>query len=241
MELNLITRATKYGIMSYLHNDYAFVLSLEQGKIFEELLIEKYLIDIIKNSKVILDIGAHCGSHTLIYAKINPICQIFAYEPQKRMYDILKINLQNNNITNVLTFNFALGNKKCNAQMEDNILDGWNIGKKINDNEIFNLGGLQIGLGGEDILIEKLDDQIFRGKIDYIKIDVEGFENFVIDGGINIITKDRPVIFFEHNHKRVTQHMEGYYIPVEDDIIQILKNLNYNILEIEEQNFLATP
>ncbi len=239
--MKLKTNDTKYGKMSYLHNDYAFTDALKHKKIFEEDLIEKYLTNIIKNSSTILDIGAHCGSHSLIYAKMNPDCKIFSYEPQKCMYDILNINLKQNNISNVLTFNFALGNKKCDAHMEDKVLDGINTNKKLNNNDKFNIGGLQIGTGGESIKIERLDDQTFPNKIDYIKIDVEGFENFVIDGGINLITKDQPIIFFEHNHKCVTAHMNGYYVPTQIDIIITLKNMNYNIKEIENQNFIATP
>jgi FkbM family methyltransferase len=229
---------TKYGRMMYLHNDWVFVDRLSHGKIYEEDLIETLLAPIVKSSKIILDIGAHCGSHSIIYSRINPLAKIYCFEPQKNLFEILNINIKINDIENIQVFNFALGNKKCRAYMSDYCLDGPNTDKKINDKDIFNFGGLQIGLGGEPINIEVLDTMPL-GKIDYIKIDVEGFENFVIDGGMKTIIRDRPVIFFEHNFKVVTQDMNEFYNPISWNIIDKLDEIGYNVKKVDDFNWLA--
>jgi FkbM family methyltransferase len=240
--IHTIINKTKYGDMMYLHNDCAFSKILSEGKIFEENLIETVLSPIIKNSKIILDIGSHCGSHAIIYSKINPSSKIYCFEPQKKMFEILRMNVKINDIDNIQLFNFALGNKKCCAYMSDHCLDGPNMDKKINDKDFFNYGGLQIGLGGENINIEVLDkvlDEILIEKIDYIKIDVEGFENFVVDGGMKMIIRDKPIIFFEHNYKAVTKDMSEFYEPVEWNIINKLVEIGYNVTKKNDDNWLA--
>ena len=105
--LKLAFNHTKYGKMIYLFNDIYFTQALNSCKIFDQDIIENHLIDIIKNSKNILDIGGHCGSHSIIYSKINPYSKIYTFEPQKIMFDILKMNIFNNKIQNIKPYNFA--------------------------------------------------------------------------------------------------------------------------------------
>jgi hypothetical protein len=156
--IKTVVNETKYGEIMYLHNDIAFVNSLYNGKIFDEDLIENNLIEIIKKSKIILDVGAHCGSHSIVYSKINPNSIIYAFEPQNKLFKILNKNIDNNNIKNIITYNLALGNKKCDASMSSYCLDGPNTDIKVNDDTYFNLGGLQVGKGGELIEIDCIDN-----------------------------------------------------------------------------------
>jgi FkbM family methyltransferase len=239
--ISLVFNNTKYAKMMYNKYDFAFVSELNKGFIYEENLIETHLSDLIKKSNIILDIGSHCGSHSIIYSKINPNAQIYAFEPQEKMFKILNMNISINNITNIKTYNLALGNKKCLACMDNICKDGPNINIDINNPDIhFNLGGLQIGINGEPIVIDILDNFNF-GKIDFIKIDVEGFESFVIDGGINSIIKYKPFIFFENNSKTVTTDMKNYYNKIDYSIFDKLTSLNYIIKQLDGDNYLAIP
>ena len=69
----MICFKTKYGNINCLKNDVEFVKSLNNCKIYEEDLIIKNIIPHLKNKdiKIILDIGAHIGSHTMIYSTFN--------------------------------------------------------------------------------------------------------------------------------------------------------------------------
>jgi FkbM family methyltransferase len=237
----LLTGETKYGKMSYYNKDIFFCMSLMTGKIYEQDIVENDLAEIIKKSKRILDIGAHCGSHSIMYSKINPNAEIHSFEPQKRLYTILNKNITDNSITNIKTYNYALGNKNCDAEMANHCTDGPNAYNKLDETNQFNYGGLQIGIGGEPIKIQILD-QINFDKIDYIKIDVEGFENLVVDGGYETIKKYNPIIFFEHNSMVITKDMVNYYnTPRYKNIIETLQSLDYVIIERERKNFLGIP
>jgi hypothetical protein len=212
--------------MSYLKNDLYFSGALIRNEIHEEEVIERCLYDIVKESKVIIDIGAHCGSHSIIYSKINSSASIFAFEPQKVMYDILCKNVEDNNITNIKTFNTALGNKKCKSSMSKYCSHGPNMSIPINHSLPFNLGSLQVGKGGEEIEISRLDDYDFEN-VDYIKIDTEGFEPYILDGAISLIEKYKPVLFLELERVSTTEDMNDSYIPISKSASQILLDLGY--------------
>jgi len=238
--LFLASNDTKYGTMQYLYNDVAFCQQLYNGKVFDQELIEEFLSPIIKKCVNVLDVGAHCGSHTIVYKSINPNVNVFCFEPQKDIYKVLNINIKLNRLENVQTFNFALGNNNCDAKMNDKVVDGPNTDKKLNNVDLFNFGGLQIGKDGEDIQIKKYDDLGFEHKVDFIKIDVEGFESIVIDGMLNMLKRDRPFIFFESNCKKITKSMKPYYNKFKRDIFEVLNDLNYKIDKINTDNYLAS-
>ena len=51
-----------------------------------------------------------------------------------------------------------------------------------------------------EIIQNKIDALFFRRHIDFIKIDVEGAENLVINGGLNTIEYNKPIMIIEfHN------------------------------------------
>lgn len=234
---------TIYGPMAYLRNDIAFVAALQQGKIYEQDLIEAVLTPHIKSASIILDIGAHAGSHSLIYSALSPDATIYAYEPQKALRDCLKFNIASQKRCNIIPIAAALGNKRCTAQMHATIPDGPNCGKPVNDTDFFNFGGRQLGIGGESVEIYRLDDlwPAERPPVDFIKIDVEGFEDFVVDGGKNLIERCRPVVFFEHNEKRPTAAMEAYYERPAHDILSFFRSRDYSLTAYEGGNYLAVP
>jgi FkbM family methyltransferase len=209
--------------------------------------VETVIAPYIKISGAILDVGAHAGSHSILYSHIAPNAHIFAYEPQDRLFEILRHNIGTQQRSNITPLKIAIGNKNCLAQMHESVPDGPNCNKPLNTTDFFNLGGRQLGTGGEYVDICKLDD-LFPAEpesrqIDFIKIDVEGFESFVVDGARALITRCRPVIFFEHNEKRVTPAMDGYYnpLPADKSIMDILRDLKYSITPYADGNFLALP
>jgi FkbM family methyltransferase len=240
----IIEKHTSYGYMSYFSNDMAFADSLAQGYIYEQQLVLNSLYNYIKKSNTILDIGAHCGSHTVLYKHINPNCQITCFEPQKKMFDLLCHNIKKNNFKDVYPYNCAVGHKKTEYSMSNSSVDGDNANKQIDygTNERYNLGGLQVGRGGEKIKIITIDS-LDIPHVDFMKIDVEGFEPLVIMGAKDTIKRSMPVIFFEHNHKSISDgSLKELGIESLSSTEDMLSNMGYNISTVDDQgNFLAIP
>lgn len=240
----IIGRYTKHGYVSYYKNDFAFIDSLNQGKIYEEDLILKHLKKYIKKSKVVLDIGSHAGSHTIVYKHINPKLKIYCFEPQIKMFELLSKNLKNNEFKNVETFNLGVANLSIDSQMDLYLMDGENshVALDYGGDVRLNFGGMQIGEGGEKIKTITIDS-LNLDSCDFIKIDTEGFEPLVLMGAKNTILKCKPVIMFENNEKKISkktaENFKVKYPPPTSE--EILIEYGYKNIEVfdNSENYLA--
>lgn len=236
-----MTKLTKYGYFSYYLNDYWFCKYLSEGLIYDQDVFQSKLLPYIQNCKNIIDVGAHCGSYSIMMKKNLPDCKIICFEAQKKMYQLLKENLRNE--TDMTFYNYALGDKERICEMDLKTNDGPNTDKPVNFEEelIFNLGGLQIGKDGEKVQMKTLDSFMIEN-CDFIKIDVEGFEPYVILGGIDLIKRCKPLIYFEYNHKQISQEILEKYNLNKVDIFELLKDIGYTQLirmDGNDINFLA--
>jgi hypothetical protein len=71
-------------------------------------------------------------------------------------------------------------------------------------------------------------DSINFPKIDMIKIDVQGYELFVLEGGKNLINKDRPIIIIE-----IEEHQLNLTNVKIKELIEYIENLNYYIFYLD--------
>lgn len=169
-------------------------------------IIDKYLPD----NAVILDIGANVGSHTVYWALERNAKKIYSFEPFSDTFNILKMNIELNSLENrVEIFNIGLSDESCctsvNSYNESNI-GGTSFKKSERGNYIF----------------KPLDIFDIKEKIDLIKIDVEGAEVDVLNGGKNTIVKNKPVIVIEtFTHKdEVDKFMKSIFYEQVDTIRQ---------------------
>ncbi len=182
---------------------------IDELKFLENFLKDK-LSDLSK--LIICDIGANIGNHTLYFSKKMKVKQIYSFEPVEETYSILMRNIEVNESDNVITYNCALGEKQGTGHVL--VRDENNMGA---NSIVYDEGG--------HILIRALDDINIEDKVDFIKVDVEGFEKNVIKGGIEFLRKNRPIIYieiFDENYEEVNQ------ILAEIGYTQIKKmNMNY--------------
>jgi FkbM family methyltransferase len=178
------------------------------------------LIDIlIKNGDYVMDCGANFGYNSVLMAKkIGLEGKIFSFEPQNIIFQQLNGNLILNNIFNSSTYKNILSNKS-NEKLELNIVDL--------TSDWVNIGDTSVGIGGEQVLTISIDD-INLNKLDFIKIDVQGYEYFVLDGAKNTILKNQPDIFIE-----IEEHLIKKFNITEEMIYDKLKFLGYNIYKIQ--------
>jgi FkbM family methyltransferase len=237
---NIVELNTKFGYMSYFSNDLAFVNELKKGKIYEQEYVIEFLFDIIKKSNVIIDAGAHAGSHTIIYKYINPEAIIHCFEPQLYMYTLLKHNILKNDLQDVYAYNNALANKKAETTLTGKISDGAakNMDIHYGGNIYSNLGGIKIGSGGEKINTITIDSLNLES-CDFIKMDVEGFEPIVLLGAIETIKKFKPTILFENNYQKVSDDvLKKFDVDKEQyDTLKILKDIGYSNIKLIDNNY----
>lgn len=152
----------------------------------------------IKPGTVVLDIGAHIGYHTLTMAKlVGQDGKAFAFEPEPSNFDLLVKNVKINGYSNVILMQKALSNKRGKARLFLHETC-WGTHSLSPDNvSIVSAGGKASTFWDRyvEVDVETLDELFkdYEGRIDFIKIDVQGAEMAVLEGGRNIIKKNKDL------------------------------------------------
>ena len=133
-----------------------------------------------------LDIGAHVGFW--LKDLQDAFTMVYAFEPISDVRECLKKNVEKDNY---LLFDFGLGDK--NEKVMVNYIPEETGNTYVSDQ------------GNREIEIRRLDE-IKLPKIDYIKIDAEGYEIKVLQGAEGLITRDEPYIHVEVKEKILERH-----------------------------------
>ncbi len=151
----------------------------------------KVVKSIITKGMVCLDIGANIGYFTLIMARLVGGGKIFAFEPEPYNFDLLVKNITINGYHNITPIQKAISNKNGRAKL---FLDRVNPGSHSLARQ-----GQNTHTFGRDIVeveVQTLDSffRDYNGKIDFVKMDVEGAELTVLEGMENIINKNKDLV-----------------------------------------------
>jgi FkbM family methyltransferase len=188
-----------------------------------EAEFKKITRTILKKGDHVLDVGANIGFHTLFFAElVGKLGSVTAFEPVPCNYNILNDNIGLNKFDQVTCKKIALSNK--NEQLSIFI-----------DEKTTNPGAFNLFDRGGDTLIDCCigDEIVGNRKVDFIKIDVEGYESFVIEGLLETIKKNRPKIMFEYD---IEYHKKTGLVT--DYIFLMLSNLNYRFMHIFQEGLV---
>jgi FkbM family methyltransferase len=155
--------------------------------------------DMIADGNIILDIGANIGAMSVHLSQTHPDSEIFAFEPIPQNITTLKKVINHYKLSNVKVVESALGNYTGEIEMVMPVqksakLQGLShvVHESITD---FNEGNkYKTPLTTLDIFMEKNNPD---KPITAIKLDVENFEYFVLEGGRETIKRNRPIIYTE--------------------------------------------
>lgn len=166
-------------LVIYLFGDYKYEAS-------EIRLWKKWVHDADR----VLDIGAHVGYYSLLAKSSNPELRIDVFEPSQKTFIRLEKNIRSNG-WNICTHYMALGMEEGSITM--NQPDVRNSG--------MNFMSAAKGSGPESVPLSTWDKQFpaaagAEGEV-IVKIDAEGAEHQILEGGRGYIRSQRPLIFIE--------------------------------------------
>ena len=132
-----------------------------------------------------LDIGANIGNHSLYFLLECGAKFAYCFEPAKETFDILKKNMEINHLEyRTKLFNAGVGASSGNAS--------------ISMSKEKNTAYTQITLNEEgDVQVISIDELEIKEKINFIKVDVEGFEVEVLKGMAKTLKRDKPIMMIE--------------------------------------------
>ncbi len=176
----------------------------------------KWLLSHIGSSDVFYDIGANLGYYTVIVAK--KASKVVSFEPYSKSFNLLKRNVELNNLTNVELFNFGLGDKNDERMLyvpyKKNLASFY--GELCSDKNV--VSKELVRLFSLDYFMEHSDNL----SPTWIKMDIEGYEYFVIKGAVNTLKMYKPRLFVELHPKILGR-------PRLKELLKILLDLGYKI------------
>jgi FkbM family methyltransferase len=176
---------------------------------------------IIQPGYTVLDIGANVGSHTLPLAKlVGNNGRVVAFEPTTFAYRKLIVNIAlNPELSPRIIPMQAMLVADSRARLAPGLFSSWPL-ESSSDLHEEHKGRLMDTSGAS---VETLDDAVDRlnlSRIDFLKIDVDGYEYPVLKGGLQTLKIHKPSIIME---------FAPYLIKLEEfyDMVELLVGLGY--------------
>lgn len=159
-----------------------------------------------------IDVGANLGYHTCLFSKLAANRgKVLAIEPEPMNLELLRNNIKRNHITNVEVLPIALGSEELRIN--------------LNIHKTSNRGRHSIVMPGSGVTLEvpvrKLDDVAdlyFPNNqlVSLIKIDVEGYEPYVLNGGQRTIDRTQCLVmeFIPKMMQLTSTNIENLFTPL---------------------------
>lgn len=211
----------------------------------------------VKRGDVVIDVGANIGYYTVLISKlVGSSGKVIAFEPTRHFADVLRRNIQANRLSNVEVVNFGLSNKT-----QDLLIDIGPSSATLHSPE-----GFDAIISHENISLTTLNEFLKQrppGKIDFIKMDIDGHEPLFFEGAWETLEKYSPIVIFEVSHLHYLEagfsawefydlvRSKGYKFFYEEDFTEIVSREDFlrrcanfayssNVL-IAKQDLLESP
>lgn len=234
--VNLLDYQTYYFLQRKITRKERYLFFFSLVELIKEIIItDQYCAkEFIKNDSVVIDAGANIGIFSLFASHLTPKGKIYSFEPTKSTFEILNKNIINNNLQNsIFVYNLALGDKKEKTEImiQDNNLGGENI---ILGSDFFKNREIEFNRkeSVEMITIDNFIKENNIKKVDFIKIDTEGYEKQIIQGARNTIKEFSPVISCS------AYHLKDDKIKIPELVKSISPNYKYKVEKKAEEDLI---
>ncbi len=232
LTLKKLTNHTQITAVHESGIKYEIILNKNNGFVdqiyFLDKIHEQKILSLIKNNLpeggVYIDIGTNIGGHALFAAKVvGEKGLVYAFEPILHLYNQALESININELKNVKLYNFGLGDKEYTSQI---YINSRNEG---NSSLVFTTQSDK-----EETVSVKVSDSILKEierPIDFVKIDVEGFEYNVLLGMKDTFISNKP--------KNVLIEFSPFFYNEVDkniskNILDLMESYGYTIFDVNE-------
>ena len=231
-----------YGVKAFHNNETAYFRLYDRCLICNEIkkgytwepniqeLFERY----ITKDMVVIDGGANVGIHTVKLSKLAD--KVYAFEPMQQTYELLRENIKLNGCTNVRLDRRGLSSNRGTTTWE--WIAGDNKGasglRDSNNTAHHNKDFTPTEEEQYDVDLTSIDD-LNLDKIDFIKLDLEGYERKAIDGCIETIKRNKPILLIESWKDHYGTVDIDYTRELYRDLIEVY---GYNMTQVGSADYL---
>ena len=182
-------RVVSHNIHGFTVYSYTYPTMIQ---LYDEIFLRQvYRCDFMPHAPFIIDCGANIGMAVLYFKRRYPKSTIWAFEPNPAAFELLRMNIEGNQITGVQLLPYALSNIEGPIDFYLPEKKGSLNGSTINHHD----SGITIKVEGK-----KLSAWLPEHDIDILKIDVEGDEEKIIQDLIenNLLKKIKEIVVEYH-------------------------------------------
>jgi FkbM family methyltransferase len=189
--------------LNLLDQEVAFVAS--DGDFYLESMASHGPVDIhqlfeafCKEDSNVIDVGANIGVTAVIAGLLAPKGSVLALEPVKDTFEYLAGNIARSKLTNVRCIHAAASSAEGHVQVVTR--PGHSFASFVGYEDVMQR---YAGYDEERVDAVTLDQLVEReggARIDFVKIDVEGFELEVLRGCPLLLKRSQPTVLLEANH-----------------------------------------
>ncbi len=158
---------------------------------------------ILRPGMTFVDVGANMGLYTLFPAgRVGPQGTVLAIEPSRREFERLQRNVEANALANVRLVQTAASDRRGEADL---LIAG---GGRSGHNTLGGFGYETPLQGKERVQLQPLDEIVEReglGRLDILKMDIEGAEHAALRGATETLRRFRPMILMELSDRSLQQ------------------------------------
>ena len=228
----------KFAILNLLYKILGFENYIHISNILKYKLIRYdgrkalyfHFLNKLKPDSNTLVVGANTGWSTIPIAEKTPQGKVFAFEPIPVNFNALQKIVAYAKVKNLQTFNSALGDKIGHVTMSMPIVKGvksYGMSHLIDDKINYFETGIpfEVEMQTLDTMVEK-----WGGRLDAVKLVAENSEQYIIKGGWQTFSKQKPLIYCEfwNNENR-------------HECLNIFLSLGYQIMILQNDQLIPYP
>ncbi len=172
---------------------------------------------------IVFDIGANVGAHALPMSRlVGEKGRVYAIEPTDWAFKKLSQNLELNPSLKLSLIPMNMLFSDLKSEIPKSIYSSWKLEAGVEHH--IHGGRLNSIADAESTSLDVVVKRLGLKKLDFIKLDVDGFELKVLEGGVQTLTEMKPKIILE---------VTPYTLEEQGDSLELLleffKKLNYRI------------
>lgn len=189
---------TKSEVIGDMKHGFKLNLNLKnkehQHYFFYKQHDERYEVNnlskLIKSGDCCWDIGGNIGYYACLFSKlVGSSGKVYSFEPVTKTFEMLSSSKSLNSFSQMHPMNFAFGNQETMLQIyTENAGEGHGTASLVHQSEGYS----------ETVSVKVIDKELINLRVpDFIKIDVEGFQEQVIRGATHFLQTNAPILMIE--------------------------------------------
>jgi FkbM family methyltransferase len=179
----------------------------------------------------VIDLGAGLGEETIVFAGlVGDTGRVFSVEASPRVFKALKFVCDSNKFNSVTPINVALYEEDCIVDIEDNS-ENYLVNTIIDHKEN---GTLKV----RGVTLDTLVKENSLNKIDFLKVNIEGAEQFLVTGSHYSLGLIENACISCHDFRHVYNGDSDFYVTKEK-VKSFFEDNGFEVMERKEGNVVV--